>query len=95
MIYNSLNNLEENILVIDSGCVGFPEGIKTKDRDMMKKNVNYWSALNSISPIKKPPNKYKKRKKDYQGHFMPSSGRSSTNNSRPTPPSIDSYGNWI
>ena len=63
---------------------------------MMKKNVNYWSAINSVSPIKKPPNKYQKREiQNWKGNFMPSSGRSSTNNSIPTPPLIDSYGNWI
>jgi len=96
MIYNSLNNLDENILFIDCGCVGFPEGIKREDINMMKKNVNYWSAINSVSPIKKPPNKYQKREiQNWKGNFMPSSGRSSTNNSIPAPPLIDSYGNWI
>jgi len=37
MIYNSLDNLDENILFIDGGCVGFPEKIKMKDINMMKK----------------------------------------------------------
>jgi hypothetical protein len=96
MIYNSLNNLDENILFIDCGCIGFPEEIKWKDIDLMKKN-HYWLSSNGVSPINKP-NKYNKRViKGYQGHFMPSEGRTSTNikSHSYAPPKLDSYGNFI
>tara|TARA_B110001469_G_scaffold64555_1_gene61821 strand:+ start:2455 stop:4089 length:1635 start_codon:yes stop_codon:yes gene_type:complete len=98
MIYNSLDNLDENILFIDGGCVGFPEGIERKDINMMKKNSYYRSRNNNISPIKKPPNKYKKREiNSYQSLDMPYSFSNSKkiNSQTPTPPLIDSYGNWI
>ena len=65
---------------------------------MMKKNSYYRSRNNNISPIKKPPNKYQKREiNSYQSLDMPYSFSNSIKikSQTPTPPLIDSYGNWI